>query len=67
MPQKKSQAHGTPDEETPLLRDENALQKETPLPITQIAVLLLLQLSEPMTSLSINPYITEVHTSISIT
>ena len=57
---------GTPDEETPLLRDTNAPRKETPLPITQIVVLLLLQLSEPITSLSINPYINEVRTSIPI-
>ena len=58
---------GSPDEETPLLRDRNAPRKETPLPITQIVVLLLLQLSEPITSLSINPYINEVSTSIPFT
>ncbi|KAI9452887.1 MFS general substrate transporter [Lactarius psammicola] len=58
MPPKRSQ--GTPDEETPLLHDRNAPRKETPLPITQIVVLLLLQLSEPITSLSINPYINQL-------
>jgi MFS family permease len=58
MPLQRSQ--GTPDEETPLLRDRNAPRKETPLPVTQIVVLLLLQLSEPITSLSINPYISEL-------
>jgi hypothetical protein len=65
MPLQRSQ--GTPDEETPLLRDRNAPRKETPLPVTQIVVLLLLQLSEPITSLSINPYISEVRPSIPIT
>ncbi|KAF8267045.1 major facilitator superfamily domain-containing protein [Lactarius quietus] len=58
MPPKRSQ--GTPDEETPLLRDGNVPRKETPLPITQIFVLLLLQLSEPIMSLSINPYINQL-------
>ncbi|KAH8993663.1 major facilitator superfamily domain-containing protein [Lactarius deliciosus] len=58
MPPKRSQ--GTPDEETPLLHDGNAPRKETPLPVTQIVVLLLLQLAEPITSLSINPYINQL-------
>ncbi|KAH9008117.1 hypothetical protein EDB84DRAFT_1552105, partial [Lactarius hengduanensis] len=44
------------EEENALLRDENPPRKETPLPITQIVVLLLLQLTEPITSLSIRPY-----------
>ena len=57
----------TPDEETPLLRVGNAPRKETPLPITQIVVLLMLQLSEPITSLSISPYINQVRTSIPMT
>ncbi|KAH9054529.1 MFS general substrate transporter [Lactarius vividus] len=58
MPTERSQ--GTPDEETPLLHDRNAPRKETPLPVTQIVVLLLLQLAEPLTSLSINPYINQL-------
>jgi len=58
MPLQRSQT--TPNEETPLLRDRNAPRKETPLPITQIVVLLLLQLSEPITSLSIGPYINQL-------
>ena len=62
MPPNRSQ--GIPDEETPLLRDGNASRKETPLPVTQIVVLLLLQLAEPITSLSINPYISQVCPSI---
>jgi hypothetical protein len=65
MPHKRSQ--GTPDEETPLLRDGNLQRKETPLPLAQILVLLLLQLSEPITSSSIRPYINQVRSSIPIT
>jgi hypothetical protein len=49
-----------PEEATPLLRDENPPRKETPLPFAQILVLLLLQLTEPITSLSIRPYINQV-------
>jgi hypothetical protein len=55
------------DEETPLLRDVNPQRKETPLPLAQILVLLLLQLSEPITSSSIRPYINQVRSSIPIT
>jgi hypothetical protein len=65
MPRKTSQ--GTPDEETPLLRDGNRQRKETPLPLAQILVLLLLQLAEPITSSSIRPYINQVRSSIPIT
>ena len=56
-----------PEEETPLLHDENLQRKETPLPITQILVLLLLQISEPLMSFSIRPYINEVRSLISVT
>jgi hypothetical protein len=49
-----------PEEGTPLLSDSNLPREETPLPVTQIIVLLLLQLCEPITSLSINPYINQV-------
>ena len=56
-----------PDEETPLLRNEIPQKKETPLPLGQILVLLLLQLSEPITFSSIRPYINEVRSSIPIT
>ncbi|KAN0140331.1 major facilitator superfamily [Lactarius tabidus] len=48
------------DEETPLLRNRNAQQTETPLPITQVVVLVLLQLCEPIASQSIRPYITQL-------
>ncbi len=53
-------SQGTADEETPLLHGENSPRKATPLPVTQICLLLLLLLSEPITSLSINPYINQV-------
>ena len=55
-----TRSQGTLDEETPLLRSENSPRKATPLPVTQISLLLLLLLSEPVTSLSINPYINQV-------
>ncbi|KAH9026663.1 major facilitator superfamily domain-containing protein, partial [Lactarius hengduanensis] len=57
----RSQRTPEPQEETPLLRDGNTPRTETPLPITQIVVLLLLQLAEPITSLSINPYVNQEH------
>jgi len=68
MSPKSLRSQGTPEpqEETPLLRGRNAPRTETPLPITQIVVLLLLQLCEPITSLSINPYINQVCPSIPI-
>jgi hypothetical protein len=53
-------SQSTIDEETPLLHAGNAPQKATPLPVTQISILLLLLLAEPITSLSINPYINQV-------
>ena len=52
-------SQSTADEETPLLHGENSPRKPTPLPVTQISLLLLLLLSEPVTSLSINPYINQ--------
>jgi hypothetical protein len=56
-----ARSESTVDEETPLLRTiGKAPRRETPLPVTQILVLLLLQLAEPITSLSINPYINQV-------
>ncbi|KAH8993665.1 MFS general substrate transporter [Lactarius deliciosus] len=56
----RSQGSPEPQEETPLLRDGNRPRTKTPLPITQILVLLMLQLCEPITSLSINPYINQL-------
>lgn len=59
-------SQGTVDEETPLLHDANAPRKATPLPVTQITILLLLLLAEPITSLSINPYINQLVSELSI-
>ncbi|KAI9437152.1 MFS general substrate transporter [Lactarius indigo] len=56
----RSQGTPEPREETPLLHNENAPRTETPLPITQIIILLLCQLAEPITSLSINPYVNQL-------
>ncbi|KAH8985105.1 MFS general substrate transporter [Lactarius akahatsu] len=55
-----------PEEETPLLRNEHPPQTETPLPITQIVVLLLLLLTEPITSLSIRPYVNQLVSELPI-
>ncbi|KAI9443937.1 MFS general substrate transporter [Lactarius indigo] len=66
MPPRKSQ--GTPEleEETPLLGDGNTSRTETPLPITQIVILLLCQIAEPITYLSINPYINQLVSELPI-
>ena len=61
------ESQGAPDEETPPLRDGNPRREETPLPLAQILILLLLQLSEPITSQSIKPYINQVRSSIPLT
>jgi hypothetical protein len=55
-----TRSQGAPDEETSLLRDGKPQRKETPLPLAQILILLLLQLCEPITSQSIKPYINQV-------
>lgn len=55
-----------PEEGTPLLSDLNPPRAETPLPVTQVLILLLLQLCDPITSLSINPYINQVRLFIAI-
>ena len=60
MSLKRSQGVLESDEETPLLHDGHKPQKETPLPITQVFILLFLQLCDPITSQSINPYINQV-------
>ena len=57
---KTSQVYPESDEETPLLRNGDPPRKETPLPITQILILLLLQVSESMMSSSLKPYINQV-------
>ncbi|KAF8267047.1 major facilitator superfamily domain-containing protein [Lactarius quietus] len=48
------------DEERPLLHEGNPLKTKKSLPITQILVLILLQLSEPITSFSIKPYVNQL-------
>jgi hypothetical protein len=50
----------TPDEETPLLSQEQHNPKRTHIPWTQILLLLILQLAEPLTSLVIAPFAPEV-------
>ncbi|KAH8985274.1 MFS general substrate transporter [Lactarius akahatsu] len=55
-----------PQEETPLLRDENVPRTKTPLPITQMVVLFLLELCEPITSQSIKPYINQLVSKLPI-
>ncbi|KAH9011888.1 MFS general substrate transporter [Lactarius hengduanensis] len=66
MSPKNSQGAPEPEEETPLLYDANARRTETPLPTTQIVVLLLLLLTEPITSLSIRPYINQLVSELPI-
>ncbi|KAH8984553.1 MFS general substrate transporter [Lactarius hatsudake] len=66
MSPKRSQGALEPEEDTPLLRDANAPRTETPLPTTQIVVLLLLLLTEPITSLSIRPYINQLVSELPI-
>jgi hypothetical protein len=48
------------DEETPLLQQKQQKKAPTPLPYLQIGIVLLLQLCEPLCSMSIYPYINEV-------
>ncbi|KAK7019729.1 hypothetical protein VNI00_017968 [Paramarasmius palmivorus] len=59
------------NESSPLLQDqENARTKhktKTPLPKLQIAIILLLQLCEPLTSQSIYPYINQLISELDIT
>ncbi|KAG6817274.1 hypothetical protein H0H87_010935 [Tephrocybe sp. NHM501043] len=54
----------TVDEETSLLRGP---QKVTPLPWLQISIILLLQVCEPLTSMSIYPYINQLVGGLDIT
>lgn len=54
------------DEETPLLHDGGAQRKPTPLPKTQLFLLLLVRLAEPIASHSISPYISELVSGLSI-
>lgn len=50
-----------PQEDTPLLASPAALEeKRTPLPKLQLAIVIFLQISEPLSSQSIYPYINQV-------
>ncbi|THH19232.1 hypothetical protein EW146_g1881 [Bondarzewia mesenterica] len=62
------------DEQTPLLAasfsdaaDTDDLKKPTPLPKGQIAILLLIQMAEPITSQSILPFINQLVSELGIT
>jgi len=48
------------DEETPLLNQQNAKKKPTPLPWFQLSIVLFLQLAEPLTSQVIYPFAPQV-------
>jgi len=47
-------------EDTPLLHETRPVTKRTPLPVQQLLLLLLAQLTEPITATSILPFINEV-------
>lgn len=53
-----------PDEETPLLPEQgngdSASKERTPIPWGQFSILLILQLSEPLTSQVISPFAPQV-------
>ena len=54
-------SHIVDDETRPLLNDDSRKKtRPTPLPKLQIAIVLLLQVCEPITSQSIYPYINQV-------
>lgn len=48
------------DEESPLLRSQQTRPKRTPLPLAQLSIVLLLQLSEPLTFQVIYPFLPQV-------
>ena len=48
------------DERTSLLPNSHQVQKITPLPKTQLIILLFLQLAEPLVSQVITPWINQV-------
>ena len=55
----------TPDEETPLLAEEQRQTKPSPIPWSQVLLLLILQLAEPLTAQVISPFAPEVRPSLS--
>ncbi|KAG6860740.1 hypothetical protein C0995_008004 [Termitomyces sp. Mi166 len=54
------------DEETALLTQSHERRKPTPLPWLQISIVLLLQVTEPITSMSIYPYINQLVSELDI-
>ncbi len=48
------------DEQTPFLSNQDVPQKPTPLPKTQIAILLSVWIAESVVSHSIGPYLNQV-------
>lgn len=57
----------TVDEETPLLPENQHKKKPTPLPWAQFAILLVLQLAEPLTSQVIYPFLPQLIRDVGIT
>ncbi|KAF8699440.1 hypothetical protein AX14_000959 [Amanita brunnescens Koide BX004] len=55
------------DEETPLLRSGQTKKSPTPLPWSQLSIVIFLQLAEPLTSQVIYPFAPELIRSIGIT
>ncbi|KAG6332177.1 hypothetical protein ID866_6916 [Astraeus odoratus] len=55
------------DEETPLLQVPEQKQRKTPLPWRQFSIILLLQLSEPLTAQVISPFAPELIRNIGVT
>ncbi|KIK91599.1 hypothetical protein PAXRUDRAFT_149153 [Paxillus rubicundulus Ve08.2h10] len=57
----------TPDEETPLLHDPQQKTGRTPLPWRQFAIIMFIQLAEPLTSQVIAPFAPQLIRDIGIT
>ncbi|KIM36642.1 hypothetical protein M413DRAFT_448986 [Hebeloma cylindrosporum] len=55
------------DEETPLLQENNAKKRPTPLPWFQFSIVLFLQLAEPLTSQVIYPFAPQLIRDLGIT
>ncbi|KAI0734243.1 MFS general substrate transporter [Fomitopsis betulina] len=55
------------DEETPLLHEQRAKPRKTPIPWAQLSILLVLQLAEPLTSQVISPFAPDLIRNIGIT
>ncbi|KAG2075673.1 hypothetical protein BDR04DRAFT_1091265 [Suillus decipiens] len=53
-------AQGSANETSPLLHETPQTKQKTPLPKLQIGILMLVQLAEPIASMSVYPYINQV-------